>query len=102
MLCTLCEHPVFGVLFDLHDGLCVGAAASVRQLELPGDIHFHSSVSPLGVAGIQCGAPQLACGRLDGHAGRSCVLLFRGCVSSHGAWQAALENARLCQSIVPS
>ena len=48
----------------------MGAAASVRQLELFGDIHVHSSIPALGVAGIQCCAPQLACGRLDGHAGR--------------------------------
>lgn len=51
-------------------GLRVGAAASVRQLELFGDIHIHSPIPPLGAAGIQCGAPQLACGRLDGHASR--------------------------------
>ncbi len=51
-------------------GVCLGSAASVCQLELPRDIHIHSSVSTLGLVGIQCCAAQLACGRFDGHAGR--------------------------------
>lgn len=51
-------------------GVCVGSAASVRQFELPRDIHIHSPVSTVGLVGIQCCAAQLACGRSDGHAGR--------------------------------
>ncbi len=51
-------------------GVCVGSAASVRQLELPRDIHIHSPVSTMGLVGIQCRAAQLACGRFDGYAGR--------------------------------
>ncbi|KAA6420069.1 MAG: derlin- -like isoform 2, partial [Trebouxia sp. A1-2] len=102
VLCPFCKYSVLGFLFDLHDGVCVGSAASVRQFELPRDIHIHSPVSTVGLVGIQCCAAQLACGRSDGHAGRSCVLFPRRCISSYGAWQTAAKNTRFCESAVPS
>ena len=52
-------------------GLCLGAAASIRESELLGHFHFHSAVPALGAAGIQRGLTQLPCGGSNGHAGRS-------------------------------
>ena len=58
-------------------GVCMGSAASVRQLELPRHIHIHSPVSTVGFVGIQRRAAQLACGRSDGHAGRYAFCLLQ-------------------------
>mmetsp|Transcript_42275 Transcript_42275/g.106885 ORF Transcript_42275/g.106885 Transcript_42275/m.106885 type:complete len:249 (-) Transcript_42275:24-770(-) len=90
---AVCQHPVPGLLADLHDGVRVGQAAPVRQPQPDGHLQLHRPLPPLGAAGLLRRAGQQPRGGPPRHGGRPRVLLPRGRLPAD-VQPATAENAR--------